>query len=157
MKFVEVKKDKRGEYFVVRAILKVKTKTGKVKEYTVKQTPKSLTNLKREWKLTKTQLVSMLKNTNPDDWLLRIKSHFDGSVDSVVPVEEDFREMTHEDLEWVLRQLEIGYNGYEYVQDENVVEVWSLALGTFLLKPKNDIVEFVLPKEVLTAMIAYSI
>lgn len=151
MSWIVEKRTKYGIYYIVKALLNLKGK----KRYTVRQSVGDLRKLGNEWKLTRKQMLSILENTEPEDWLIRIALKFDGSVDGLVPVDRDFRPIRPGEEEWIRRAIsEFRYEA-SYDAKNRTFELSSLALGTFYLKPKEEnIVTLEIPAELRAEMLA---
>ncbi len=151
MDWIVERRTKFGKYYIVKAILNLKGK----KKYTVRQSVGDLRKLRSEWKLTKKQMLSILKNTDPEEWFIKVALRFDGSVDGLVPVDRDFRPLRQGEYKWVHRAVD--ESGYEasYDAKNRTFELSSLALGTFYLKPRENIVTLEIPPELKAKMLVF--
>jgi len=138
---IRAKSLKNGRIVYTISAKLILTKNGKRNVFTVKQNTKTPTALYTTWKLSRTTLKSILKRTNPSDWLFRKVEWFDGTVDSILPVDSDFHPMTPHEYNFVLEDItgywDSRYSGIYYLQDKNAIEVFHLSLGRYLLKPAN--------------------
>jgi hypothetical protein len=136
-----LKKNRFGEYYIVTKKLLVKGKP-----YTVSQGRKNLDEDYGEWKLTRSQIVSILRNTSPSDWLFKSEGHFDGMIDGWVYDKEDWRPVNPGLAEWIINQIEtFDYHIYFTTsaedrfgnpQEQGVFEIYDIAIHSFMLKPR---------------------
>jgi len=147
METVKVKSNRFGTYYIATRTLWVRGKP-----YKVKQERTEPNKEKSEWKLTRTQMISILKHTKPEDWLFRSKGHFDGMVDGWVYDNEGYKEATPELINWIIRQLkEFDYMIIFMAKDTdifgnkvepNTFEIFDIAIHSFVLKPKDGVIKF---------------
>ena len=141
---IKVKQNRFGTFYVATRTLWVKGKPYKIKQERVKPDDE-----KAEWKLTRRQMISILQHTNPEDWLFRSRGHFDAQTDGWEIDNEDWREVTPELRDWIIRQLQqVDYIIYFRPKDRdssgnkiepNTFEVFDIAIHSFELKPKGII------------------
>ena len=147
METIKVKQNRFGTFYVATRILKVKGKP-----YKVKQTRIEPNDEKAEWKLSRRQMISILRHTRPEDWLFRSVGHFDPQTDSWEYDREDWRQATPELIDWIIRQLQqFDYTIYYLAKNKDscgntvepqTFEIFDIAVHSFRLKPKDGIISF---------------
>ena len=148
MEEIKEKENRWGKYYRISRKLFVAGKA-----YKVSQETKDLNVRHAEWRLTRSQMISILKNTKPEDWLFKSLGHFDGMIDGWAYDNEDWRPATASTIAWVIKQLE-DFDGYyvDYIAgledrygnklEPNTFDIWNLAIHHFMLKPAKSIVVF---------------
>jgi len=116
------------------AILKIGEKKYKVKqeEYVYFDNETKDYPLRPEWYLTKTQMRNLLK-AYPEKWLLKVKSRFDGMVDCVMPVEDEFSFVDPEILESISDDIRCYSYRTHYNTETGVFNLWS-CVGAYEFK-----------------------
>jgi hypothetical protein len=146
---MEIKKLKNrfGEYYRVTKILNVKGK-----KYRIAQRVNDPQKLNAQWDLTRSQMVSILENTEPQDWLFRMKGHFDGQTDGWEYDREDFRIANKDIIDWVIEQLK-RFDGYKILYNEGdrdvftnklekgAFEIYDMAIEDFEMKPSHEFIK----------------
>jgi hypothetical protein len=133
MQIVE-KQNKFSKYYKVNAILQVGALNFKVNNR-----PLDLNDIDKEWKLKRNQMVKMLKNTYPDDWLFRSNWHFDAQTDGIEYDNEDYKVCNKELIDWIIKQLET-FKSYSirYNEETNHFDLFSYT-HSFNLKPSSKL------------------
>jgi hypothetical protein len=133
MQIVE-KQNRFGKYYKVNAILQVGALNFKVSNRTL-----DLSDMDKAWKLKRNQMVKMLKETCPDDWLFRGNWHFDAQTDGIIYDDEDYKVCNKELIDWIIEQLET-FKSYRirYYEETNHFDLISYT-HSFDLKPSGKL------------------
>ena len=147
METIKVKQNRFGTFYIATRVLKVKGKP-----YKIKQTRTEPNDEKAEWKLSRRQMISILRHTRPEDWLFRSVGHFDPQTDGWEYDREGWREATPELIDWIIRQLQqFDYTIYYLANNKdscgntvepNTLEIFDIAVHSFRLKPKDGVISF---------------
>lgn len=88
-----------------------------------------------ELKLTRKQMISIIKNTNNEDWLFKSNWDFDAQTDVIRYSNEDFKPLEKDVKKWIIEQLE-NFRYYVYYNiSKNVFKIFNIAIHSFELKP----------------------
>jgi len=119
-----------GEKIIRYAMLQVGYKSYRVRQtrYSRSANPPLST-----WKLTKAQILSILRCTEPSDWWIKSHWHYDGMVDGTVYDQEDFHQP--KSLDWLMEDIQ-RYDFLTYYNPETgCFEIFNIALASYDLKP----------------------
>jgi hypothetical protein len=128
------KQNKFGKYYKVNTILQVGALNFKVNNQTL-----DLNDIGKEWKLKRNQMIKILKETYPDDWLFRENWHFDAQTDGIEYDNEDYKVCNKDLIDWIIKQLET-FRSYSirYNEETNHFDLFSYT-HSFDLKPSSKL------------------
>jgi len=135
---VKIKENRYGRYAEITALLQVGYKI-----YRVKQFPPIVNDTyerKTKWKVSISQMKSMIELTKLSDWLIKWLGEFDGQVDGWVNLDDEWHLMREEEKDSLLESLErFRRFSIHYDEEENKFELYSYTVS-LALKPSNSLV-----------------
>jgi hypothetical protein len=131
---IKEKVNRFGKYYKVSAVLQVSAFSFKVNSEAI-----NLSDISKEWKIKRSQMIKILQITKPEDWFFKSNYHFDSQTDGIEYDEEDYRIANEELIKWIIEQLKnIKSYTIKYLEDLNIFKFHSYT-QSFNLKPNFNL------------------
>jgi len=134
----KVKRNRFGEYVERTAVLRVGGRPYRVKQ--VRPLNSETFGRSNEWRLMRSQMVSILLRKSLGEWLIKSLGHFDGMCDGWVHDREDFKPLTEESRKWLIDQIETFDYLVYWNSERGLFEIYDTAIHDLELKPAEKIV-----------------